>query len=227
MDKKPLIFIVEDEIAIQELYQCALEDSGFDLVICDGEAQMQEALKTQSPDLFILDIMLEGKSGIDILQDLREKISRYADTPIIMVSAKNDEMSKVKALNLDADDYMSKPFGIMELIARIKSQLRKAQSKQKKQSYKSIVINEPKHEITVLGNVLTLTRKEYNLLKLFVSYAEEVIERGVLLEKVWGEDYFGETRTLDIHVSEVRKKIKAQDETLDIKTVRGVGYSLV
>ncbi len=227
MDKKPLIFIVEDEKAIQELYECALEDSGFNLAIFDGAEPMFDALKTSKPDLFILDIMLEGKSGIEILEELHSSNSEYKQTPIIMVSAKNDEMSKVKALNLDADDYMSKPFGVMELIARIKLHIRKSIPKDKKRSYKTIVIDEKKHIITVNETPLTLTRKEHNLLKLFVEKAEDVIPRSELLQKVWGEEYFGETRTLDIHVSEVRKKIKACDASLDIKTVRGVGYSLV
>ena len=166
--------------------------------------------------------MLEGLDGYEILKRLRLD-SACADIPVIMVSAKGEEVDKVKGLNLGADDYLSKPFGVLELVARINAKLRTAKKPVNKLVYKDIVIDDDKHEARVNGEKLTLTLKEYELLKLLVSSSEKVLERDYILDSVWGENY-GETRTLDIHIGELRKLLNASQA--EIATIRGVGYVL-
>lgn len=227
MDNKSLVYIIEDEEAIVELYECAFDDAGLDMQCFNNATELEKALAKKTPNLFILDIMLTGKNGYAILESLKSD-SKYRDIPVIMVSAKNDEISKVKALNMDADDYVSKPFSVIELLARVKLNLRKC-SGAKKQDYifKSITLSQSKREVLVAGQKLVLTKKEFNLLECLIKNSDQVVEREYLLKTVWGGDFFGETRTLDIHISELRKKIKTASNDIDIVTSRGVGYSLV
>lgn len=222
MENKKLVYAVDDETAILEVYAYALEGAGFDVKCFTDADGLFTELKVKKPDIFILDIMLEGLDGYEILKRLRLD-SACADIPVIMVSAKGEEVDKVKGLNLGADDYLSKPFGVLELVARINAKLRTAKKPVNKLVYKDIVIDDDKHEARVNGEKLTLTLKEYELLKLLVSSGEKVLERDYILDSVWGKNY-GETRTLDIHIGELRKLLNASQA--EIATIRGVGYVL-
>ncbi len=222
MENKKLVYAVDDEAAILEVYTYALEGAGFDVECFTDADGLFAALKTKKPDIFILDIMLEGLDGYEILKRLRQD-SECADIPVIMVSAKGDEIDKVKGLNLGADDYLSKPFGVLELVARINAKLRTAKKPQNKFVYKDIVVDDDKHEASVNGEKLTLTLKQYELLKLLVSSSEKVLDRDFILDSVWGENY-GETRTLDIHIGDLRRLLSSSQA--EITTIRGVGYVL-
>lgn len=222
MNAKSIIYAVDDEASIRELYTCALENAGLDIrCYADGD-ELFAAIENKIPDLILLDIMLEGADGYEILQAIR-KNAYTEDLPVIMVSAKGEEISKVKGLNLGADDYLAKPFGVMELTARINANLRKRGVKTSL-SYKDITVDELAHEILIGGNKQAFTLKEYALLKLLVANANKVLSREEILNSVWGENYYGETRTLDIHIAMVRKKL--ENSTAEISTVRGVGYIL-
>jgi two-component system alkaline phosphatase synthesis response regulator PhoP len=221
---KPLIYAVDDEEAIRELYDCAVSNAEMICSSFENADELFSAVRTKLPDLIILDIMLDGMNGYEILQRLKND-TKTAGISVIIVSAKDDEISKVKGLYSGADDYLSKPFGIMELIARIKANLRK--NKQiKPAAYKDISIDGNKHQIFVNGAVLPLTLKKYNLLKELVENAESVLNRDDLLNKIWGYGFQGETRTLDIHIAELRKALSAAGSETEIITVRGIGYSL-
>ncbi|MEG2540864.1 MAG: response regulator transcription factor [Clostridia bacterium] len=221
---KNLIYVVDDEQAIRELYECAITGADMDCVAFETGTELFSALKDTLPDLFILDIMLDGMNGFEILEKLKADAST-ADISVIMASAKGDEVSKVKGLNTGADDYISKPFGVLELIARIKANLRK-RSNIKKPCYKDVIIDGDKHQISINGSALTLTLKQYNLLKTLVENADIVLNRDELLNKVWGYEYSGETRTLDIHIAELRKILAVAGSQTEITTVRGIGYTL-
>ncbi len=223
MKTNPLIYAVDDEENIRELYGVALENAGYTCVCFSCGDELFAALPSRKPDLILLDIMLDGLDGYSILQKLKESEETCA-IPVIMVSAKGEEISKVKGLNEGANDYIAKPFGVLELVARIRANLRKATALHVALSYADVTINESKHEATAAGKPLTLTRKEYELLKLLVGNAPNVVSREQILSVVWGENYTGETRTLDIHMASLRKAL-AQSKA-KIVTVRGVGYIL-
>ena len=219
---KKHIFAVDDEESIRELYAVALANAGFE-VSCfpDGES-LFSALKETTPALILLDIMLDGDDGYAILEKIKAE-PNLRDIPVIMVSAKGEEMGKVRGLNLGADDYIAKPFGVLELVARINANLRRT-TQNVRLLYADIAVDEAKHEITVGGVPLTLTLKEYDLLKLLVGRAGQVIPREEILVEVWGETFFGESRTLDVHIASLRRSL-AKSEA-QIATVRGVGYCL-
>lgn len=217
-----LIYAVDDEENIRELYSCALSGAGFSVKTFEDGKSLFSALKLTIPALIMLDIMLDGADGYEILAELKEE-KRTKNIPVIMVSAKGEEISKVKGLNLGADDYIGKPFGVLELIARVNAVLRRTSVEaQKSLRFKDVEIDEEKHEVRINGAKKELTLKEYNLLKLLVSKAETVVKREEIFSKVWGEDFFGETRTLDIHVASLRKILEGS--SAEISTVRGVGY---
>lgn len=223
MDNQTLIYAVDDETSIREVYRYALISAGFTPECFSCGDELFIALEKSLPRLIILDIMLDGEDGYEILSRLKAS-PKTANIPVIMVSAKSTEIDKVRGLDLGADDYISKPFGVLELIARIKANLRKAVPVASVISYKGIVINDDERIVTVNGEVKELTLKQYELLKLLVSEPQKVLQRDYLLDKVWGENY-GETRTLDIHVGALRKIIA--DSGAEIATVRGVGYKIV
>ena len=223
MDNQTLIYAVDDETSIREVYRYALISAGFTPECFSCGDELFIALEKSLPRLIILDIMLDGEDGYEILSRLKAS-PKTANIPVIMVSAKSTEIDKVRGLDLGADDYISKPFGVLELIARIKANLRKAVHVASVISYKGIVINDDERIVTVNGEVKELTLKQYELLKLLVSDPQKVLQRDYLLDKVWGENY-GETRTLDIHVGSLRKIIA--DSGAKIATVRGVGYKIV
>jgi len=221
MDKQ-VIYAVDDEENIRELYSVALTNAGYECVTAIDGNGLFSLLKERRPSLILLDIMLDGLDGYAILKSLKED-ALYSSIPVIMVSAKGEELSKVKGLNMGADDYISKPFGVLELVARINANLRKV-STNTQLRYADLAIDEGKHEVYLGGAPLPLTVKEYDLLKLLVINAPNVVTREKILNAVWGDDYFGESRTLDIHIASLRKHIA--ESKAQIVTARGVGFSL-
>lgn len=219
---KKLVYAVDDEEAIRDVYRYALEGAGFEIRCFVGENDLLVATEKRVPDIFILDIMLDGADGYEILKNLKQN-PHTRNVPVIMVSAKTSEIDKVKGLDLGADDYLAKPFGVLELVARINAKLRSSKKSGGAISYKDVVIDCDKREVTVGGRLVALTLKQYELLKLLAENAGKVLERDFLLDNVWGDNY-GETRTLDIHVGELRKVLSSSDS--EIATVRGVGYVL-
>lgn len=223
MENQTLIYAVDDETSIREVYRYALISAGFTPECFSCGEELFIAIEKSLPKLIILDIMLNGEDGYEILSRLKAS-PKTANVPVIMVSAKTTEIDKVRGLDLGADDYISKPFGVLELIARIKAKLRKSTPVANVISYKGITINDDERTVTINGKVKELTLKQYELLKLLVSEPQKVLQRDYLLDKVWGENY-GETRTLDIHVGALRKIIA--DSGAKIATIRGVGYKIV
>lgn len=223
MENQTLIYAVDDETSIREVYRYALISAGFTPECFSCGEELFIAIEKSLPRLIILDIMLDGEDGYEILSRLKAS-PETANVPVIMVSAKTTEIDKVRGLDLGADDYISKPFGVLELIARIKAKLRKTTPVANVISYKGITINDDERTVTINGKVKELTLKQYELLKLFVSEPQKVLPRDDILDKVWGENY-GETRTLDIHVGTLRKIIA--DSGAKIATIRGVGYKIV
>ncbi|MCL1884860.1 MAG: response regulator transcription factor [Defluviitaleaceae bacterium] len=222
---KRLIYAVEDDAALRELYSYTFENGFSCECFCDGKSFF-EALDEKKPDIILLDVMLPGEDGFEILSRLKsdKKISKI---PVIMISAKSEEIHKVKGLNQGADDYIAKPFGIMELVARVNANLRKNTIDTDIFTFKDLEINPQKHRIMANGKKLNTTLKEYNLLLLLCKNAENIQEREVIFSKIWGESFMGETRTLDIHIKELRKKLSEAQSEAEIKTIRGVGYILV
>ncbi len=226
MDNELNVFCVDDESSIRDLYVCAFESANIACRCFEGDKGLFDALQEEIPDIILLDIMLDGMDGFEILERLKNS-PKYEEIPVVMVSAKGEEISKVKGLNMGADDYISKPFGIMELIARVKANVRKTKKKQKTEiSCGDIVIDMSLHSVEIAGNACTFTLKEYNLLKMLAVNFGSVVTREAILEEVWGTDFFGETRTLDMHIKEVRRKIAAANTACEIETIRGVGYIL-
>ncbi len=221
------IYIVEDDSEIRELEAYALKSSGFDVNAFDCGKVMDEAVKTCVPDLFILDIMLPGEDGLSILRRLRAQ-ENTRSVPVIMITAKGSEIDKVKGLDAGADDYIAKPFGILEFISRVKALLRRSGrlnaelGEQKSLSLGGVLIDEGKRAVTAGGENVELTYKEYELLKLLVSDPGLVFSRQQILEKIWGIDFKMDTRTVDMHIKTLRQKLGACGAI--IQTVRNVGY---
>lgn len=223
---KKLIYAVEDDAAIRELYTYTLEND-FECVCLEFGELLFAAAKKRKPDLILLDIMLPGEDGFEILTRIKTD-KTLAGIPVIMVSAKGDEISKVKGLNTGADDYISKPFGVLELVARVKANLRKniVPDVAEKIIYKDIVIDSAKYVISVNSQAIQTTLKEYNLMAFLCKNAEKVQPREVIFREIWGDSFMGETRTLDIHIKELRKKLVSAGSEAEIKTIRSVGYIL-
>ena len=217
------IYIVEDDINIREIESYALKNSGYEVEEFENGAEFFARLENHIPSLVILDIMLPDEDGMSILGKIRAD-RRTAKIPVIMVTAKTTEMDKVKGLDNGADDYITKPFGVMELISRVKALLRRTRDVEVETliKYGNILIDDDKHAITVGGNPCELTYKEYELLKYLIKNKGIVVSRDKLLSKVWGFEYEGETRTVDAHVKTLRQKLGEAGSC--IKTVRNVGY---
>ncbi|MBE5035625.1 winged helix-turn-helix domain-containing protein [Gallibacter intestinalis] len=234
---KKKILIIEDEANIRELVMYNLKANGYDAIEAeDGISGITLAYK-ENPDLILLDIMLPGKDGYEICRELR---SEGIEIPIIMLTAKSEEVDKVLGLEFGADDYIAKPFGIRELLARIKAVLRRVdmngtpsgdigESEENAESITAgdIVIDQSRHEVTVQGTIIDLTYKEYELLSFLAKHRGRVYSRDELLDKVWGIDYVGETRTVDVHIRHLRQKLGENQNGDDyIETIRGRGYKL-
>ncbi|MBQ7832724.1 MAG: response regulator transcription factor [Lachnospiraceae bacterium] len=217
-----LIYIVEDDKNILEIESFALKNSGYDIRGFSLAKDFYYAMEDFLPDLILLDIMLPDEDGLNILLKLRNNPTTRK-LPIILVTAKTSEIDKVKGLDFGADDYMTKPFGVMELISRVKALLRRSQnSNDKLYQFHNILMDDNKHMVTVKGEICELTYKEYELLKLFITNTGMVISRDLILERVWGTDFEGESRTIDMHIKNLRQKLK--DSGKCIKTIRNVGY---
>ena len=218
------IYIVEDDVNIREIERYALKNSGYEVEEFDCGADMFRRIEQKVPALLLLDIMLPNEDGLDILTRLRSD-KNTEKLPVIMVTAKTSELDKVKGLDLGADDYISKPFGVMELISRVKALLRRTSSVQedKKIAYKDIEIDNDKHAVYTNGEICELTFKEYELLKYMMINKGIVLSRDKIMNQVWGFDYQGESRTVDMHIKALRQKL-GEEAGHYIKTVRSVGY---
>ena len=220
-----MIYCVEDDDNIRELVIYTLETTGLKAKGFAEGAEFMEALAFDTPELILLDIMLPGEDGLAILRKLKSS-SKTKDIPVIMVTAKGTEYDKVISLDSGADDYVTKPFGMMELVSRIKAVLRRSGQTADKADLgiDGVKMNVKKHEVTVDGQTVTLTLKEYELLERLMRNRNIVLTRDQLLEDIWGYDFDGETRTVDVHVRTLRHKLGEKGAI--IETVRGVGYRI-
>lgn len=218
-----MIFICEDDLNIQELVVYSLEQTGFNAQGFDNATKLYQALAKNDCELILLDIMLPDESGLDVLKKLK-KDPKYKSIPIIMLTAKSSEYDKVLGLDLGADDYVAKPFGIMELIARIKAVLRRNVNISDKLIYKELELDKSSHTVIYKNQKVVLTLKEFELLQKLMENQGIVLTREKLLEDIWGYDYYGETRTVDVHIRTLRSKLNNDFDY--IETIRGVGYKL-
>ncbi len=218
-----MIFCVEDDDAIRELMMYTLQSAGFEARGFTGGDGFFEALQEEKPELVMLDIMLPGEDGISILKRLRAQ-TETSDIPVIMATAKGTEYDRVIGLDLGADDYLSKPFGMMEMLARIRAVLRRSDRGKTPALLRAgeLELNTETYVVSVKGERVQLTLKEYKLLHTFMENTGWVYTRDQLLEMVWGADYIGETRTVDVHIGTLRMKLGECGDY--IETVRGVGY---
>lgn len=220
-----MIYCVEDDSGIRDLMIYTLNSVGFDAKGYACGTELFAALKEELPQLIMLDIMLPGDDGLEILKKLRGK-SYTANIPVIMATAKGTEYDKVLGLDLGADDYLAKPFGMMEMVSRVKAVLRRTEPKNNVNLLQigNLTLNINEHTVSVNGERVQLTLKEYEILKMFMENIGLVFTRDRLLQSVWGSDYIGETRTVDVHIGTLRTKLG--DCGNYIKTVRGVGYRM-
>lgn len=222
------VLVVEDDESIRGLYEIAFQDK-FDCMSFVRAEDMFEALKANTPDIIILDLMLPGMDGLQALSILKQD-AQTRDIPVIIASAKGDESVKVRGLDAGADDYIAKPFGMLELIARVKANLRKSVGRKTDEDLiecGSIKINNAEHAVYVDSQLVNLTLKEYNLLSLLVKNADCVVTREKILSDVWDYEFVGETRTLDMHVKSLRSKLAEFSDKQFIATIRGVGYKFI
>lgn len=218
------IWCIEDDENINNLITYALTSQGFEAEGMLCFADMDKKLQNAQPDLFLLDIMLPDTDGITILKKLKEN-SSTKDIPVIMLTAKNSEIDIVKALDIGAEDYITKPFGILEMASRVKAVLRRCEKDKKsndKLSFGRIVMDKERHCVTVNGETVELTLKEFSLLKMFMESPQRVLTRENIMVAVWGDSYVGESRTVDMHIKTLRHKLGSEGEA--IVTIRGVGY---
>ena len=219
-----MIYIVEDDINIREMEEYALRNSGFSVMgFSEGSAFFAQCAKVL-PSLVVLDIMLPGESGLDILKQMRQS-QKTRQVPVMLVTAKSSEIDAVRGLDAGADDYISKPFGIMEFISRVKAVLRRYQvNREEVITFEEIVLDDRKRVVTAEGKQASLTYKEYELLKYFLQNQGIVLSRDKIMDTIWGMDFEGESRTVDMHIKTLRQKLGKCGSY--IKTVRNVGYKL-
>ena len=220
-----MIWCVDDDNTIRDIEVYTLTQTGFDSKGFADGISMLEALKTEKPELIVLDIMLPGKDGVEVLKEIRSN-PETRKIPVIMATAKGTEMDKIQGLDTGADDYLVKPFGVMEMVSRIKAVLRRCEPDEKEEvlSIGEITLSDKEHLVTVNGEKVVLTFKEFEILKLFMSNPGIVFSRDKLLSEVWGIDYLGESRTVDMHIKTLRQKLG--DAGALIETVIGVGYKM-
>lgn len=220
-----MIWCVDDDNTIRDIEVYTLTQTGFDAKGFADGISMLEALKNEKPELIVLDIMLPGRDGVDVLKEIRSN-PETRKIPVIMATAKGTEMDKIQGLDTGADDYLVKPFGVMEMVSRIKAILRRCEPDKKDEilSVAEIKLSDKEHLVTVNGEKVVLTFKEFEILKLFMSNPGIVFSRDKLLSEVWGMDYLGESRTVDMHIKTLRQKLG--DAGTIIETVIGVGYKM-
>lgn len=219
------IYIVEDDVNIREIERYALKNGGFDVVEFERGSDLSAAVEKKIPSLILLDIMLPDEDGLEILTDLRKK-KETKNIPVIMVTAKSTELDKVKGLDMGADDYLTKPFGVMELISRVKALLRRTERVAEADVIHCgcISLDNKKHVVKVNENVCELTFKEFELLRYMMLNEGIVLSRDKIMDQVWGFEYEGESRTVDMHIKTLRHKLGEAGAL--IKTVRNVGYMI-
>ncbi|MBQ7301144.1 MAG: response regulator transcription factor [Clostridia bacterium] len=220
-----MIWCVDDDRTIREIEVYTLEQTGFTARGFSDGFSVLEALKTETPDLIVLDIMMPGMDGLEVLYKLRAE-EAYKNIPVIMATAKGTEMDKIGGLNSGADDYLVKPFGVMEMVARINAVLRRTvkESISTAITVGSITLKEKEHMVYVDSKKIELTHKEFEMLNLFLHNPNMVFSRDRIMSSIWGTDYIGETRTVDMHIKTLRQKLGTAGG--QIKTVIGVGYRL-
>lgn len=224
-----MIFCVEDEQNICELEVYTLQSVGMEAQGCGSGRELFALLEKQVPELIVLDIMLPDEDGVSILRRLRAD-KHYANIPVIMATAKGSEFDKVKGLDSGADDYIAKPFGMLEMVARIKAVLRRCAAPRSSEDEEEIIrigqleVNQLEHKVSVGGSEVVLTLKEYELLRKFLQHPGIVFSRDKLLNDIWGYEFSGETRTVDVHIRTLRQKLGDAGEL--IETIRGVGYRM-
>ena len=218
-----MIWYVEDDASIRDIGIYALNSAGFETKGFEDGLSFWEALKKEKPELIVLDVMLPGMDGIEILTKMKESME-FCRIPVIMATAKGQEYNRVRGLDLGADDYMVKPFSMMEMVSRVKAVLRRSQPQQVSQLFKAggLIVNLDEHTVTADGNRVLLTYKEFELLRMFLSHPGMVYTREQLFSQVWNQEYMGDSRTLDSHIRTLRQKLN--DYGKRIETVRNVGY---
>ncbi len=223
-----LIYVAEDDDNIREILRCTLDSYGYATRVFDSAPQLLEAVREQLPDLILMDIMMPGMDGLQALRLLKQE-RRTAGVPVIFLTAKSSEIDKVKGLDLGAEDYITKPFGLLELAARVRAALRR-QPPERQHILRGgdIVVDVDDHAVTRAGQPLELTLKEFELLRILIANRERVVPREELLNEIWGYDFAGETRTLDMHIKTLRAKLGDDVEhPRYIKTIRAVGYKFI
>lgn len=227
---KSTILVVDDERNIVELVKFNLEKEGYRVIVARDGLQAVDCAKKEKPDLIVLDVMLPHMDGFEVCRAI-QKDSGIGDTPIIMLTAKSEEIDKVLGLEIGADDYMTKPFSPRELIARVKARLRRVPKQGvppetgETLSINGLMINSDSYEAFMDGTRLDLTPKEFELLRFLVKARGRVLTRDILLEKIWGYEYLGDSRTVDVHIRHLRQKMEADPANPKfIETVRGIGY---
>lgn len=220
-----MIWCVDDDNTIRDIEVYTLTQTGFEAKGFADGISMLEALKSEKPELIVLDIMLPGKDGVEVLKEIRSN-PETRKIPVIMATAKGTEMDKIQGLDTGADDYLVKPFGVMEMVSRIKAVLRRCEPAEKEEvlTIGEITLSDKEHLVTVNGEKVVLTFKEFEILKLFMQSPGIVFSRDKLLSEVWGVDYLGESRTVDMHIKTLRQKLG--DAGSCIETVIGVGYRM-
>ncbi len=220
-----LIYILEDDKNIQEIESYAIKGNGYDVRAFDDAQAFDRGMQERKPDLLLLDVMLPGEDGLSVLKRIRSN-KDTKELPVILVTAKDSEIDTVRGLDLGADDYLTKPFGVMELVSRIKAIMRRIRpsSDDAVLRYKNIYLNQDRRICLVDGENVELTYKEYELLRMFLFNLGIVLTREIIMETVWGTDFAGESRTVDMHIRTLRKKLKEAGSL--IITVRNVGYKL-
>lgn len=218
-----MVWYVEDDSAIRDIGMYALNAAGLETRGFEDGISFWEALQTGKPDLIILDVMLPGMDGIELLSKMKES-AQLNDIPVIMATAKGQEYDRIRGLDLGADDYIVKPFSVMEMVSRVKAVLRRSQPQQVSKLLKAggLVVNLDEHTVTVDGDRVQLTYKEFELLRMFLSHPGMVYTREQLFAQVWKLDYMGDSRTLDSHIRTLRQKLDGYGKM--IETVRNVGY---
>lgn len=217
------IFVIEDDENIQEIVKLSLESNGYQVTLFDNALDAILAIYENAPDLAIFDVMLPQMDGITAVKKIRETNTQL---PILILSAKDSELDKIHGLDSGSDDYMTKPFGVLELCARVRTLLRRVKPKIKIIKTPTLSIDKSTHTVQLRGNPIDLTHKEYQLLLYLIENKERVVERDELLNNIWGYDFIGESRALDVHIRSLRKKLGDDGETY-IKTIRSVGYRFI